>query len=193
MAESFITVLNGVITGKHHGDINAELYGTPYYGHEKTEVPFDAEVTPLEPTGFYTPVWKRKPDCRLIDEGLLPMPKGYVREGGELRPMSPEERVVAGLDGPPPGYKVVEGGIVPMSLREQAEAGQIAQEDYESRVSAENAAELQRRLAGLQTPEALAQAEIDKEHAAKRKTELAALLAVKKQPGWPLTVKWPEA
>ncbi|MDR0474826.1 MAG: hypothetical protein LBH43_14275 [Treponema sp.] len=56
MADSFITVLNGVITGKHHGDIGAELYGTPYFGHEKTEVPFDAAVTPLESAGFTPPI-----------------------------------------------------------------------------------------------------------------------------------------
>jgi hypothetical protein len=55
MAESFIAVLNGVITGKHHGDISAELYGTPFYGHEKIKAPFDAEVIPMEPAAFYTP------------------------------------------------------------------------------------------------------------------------------------------
>ena len=192
MAESFITVLNGVITGKHHGDIHADLYGTPYYGHEKIEVPLEAAVAPLEPVEFYTPGWTRKPDCCLIDEGLIPMPGGYAREGDELRPMTREERVAAGLDDPPPGYKIAGGKIAPMTPAERLEAGQITQGEYEQRVAAENTAELQRRLAELQTPEVLAQAEIDGEYALERRARLAALLAVKQQPGWPLAAEWPE-
>jgi hypothetical protein len=192
MAESFITVLNGVITGKHHGDMNTELYGTLYYGHEKIAVPYDTAVVPLEPVKFYTSDWQRKSDCCLIDEGLLPMPEGYVREGGELRPMTADERVIAGIEQPQPGYKIVKGQIVPMTLKEQLTAGQITQEVYEAHMAAENTGELQRRLAELQTPEALAQAEVDEEYAAARKKNLTALLAVKKQPSWPVTVKWPE-
>jgi len=192
MAESFITVLNGVITGKHHGDINAELYGTPYYGHEKIVVPLEAAIAPMEPVAFYTPDWRRKSDCRLIDEGLLPMPEGYVQEGGELRSMTQTERVIAGLDEPPPGFKVEGGEIVPMALDEQVEAGQITQEEYDQRMTSENTDELQRRLAELQTPEALAQAEVDEEYAAERKARILALLAVKKQGGWPVEAEWPD-
>jgi len=44
----------------------------------------------------------------------------------------------------------------------------------------------------LQTPEALAMAELDDNYAAERKAKLAALLAVKQQAGWPETVAWPE-
>ena len=192
MAESFITVLNGVITGKHRGGMHAELYGTLYYGHEKIEVPLEAAVAPLEPLNFYTPDWERKSDCCLIDEGLMPMPEGYVRECGALRPMAAEERIIAGLDEPQRGFKVVNGRIAPMSLEEQVEAGQVSQEDYEQRTAAENDAELQRRLAELQTPEAFAQAEIDGGYAAARRKKLAALLAVKKQKGWPVLADWPE-
>jgi hypothetical protein len=192
MAESFITVLNGVITGKHHGDIKADLYGTPYFGHEKTEVPFEAAVVPLEPVEFYTPDWRRKPDCQLIDEGLLPMPTGHVREGDTLRPMTREERVIAGIDAPQEGYKIEDGKIVPMTLQEQADAGQITRESFERQTADKNNAELQRRLAELQTPEALARAEIDEVYAGERKAKLAALLAVKQQEGWPLTAEWPE-
>jgi hypothetical protein len=192
MADSFITVLNGVITGKFHGDISAELYGTPYYGHEKVKVPFDAAVAPMEPVGFYTPDWKRKPDCCLIDEGLLPMPRGYVRNGDGLRPMAPEERVIAGLDDPPRGFKVSGGEVVPMTLSEQLKAGQITQEAHDKRMAADNQDELNRRLAELQTPEALAQAEIDEGFAAGRKAKLDTLLAVKKQPGWPVKAEWPD-
>lgn len=54
-------------------------------------------------------------------------------------------------------------------------------------------AELRRRLGELQTPEALARAETSEDYAAERKAKLAALLAVKQQPGWPVTVEWPGA
>ena len=192
MAVNFITTLNGVITGKHHGDIYADFYGSPYYGHERIEIPPDAEACPLELLNYYDKNWRRKSDINLIDEGLIPMPEGYVREGNELRPMTAEERVISGLDEPQPGFKVKGGEIVAMTLSEQLAAKQITQEDYEKRMAAENAAELQRRIAELQTPEAHAQAEIDDEYAAERKAHLAALLAVKKQKSWPLEVKWPK-
>jgi len=192
MAESFITTLNGVITGKHHGDINADLYGTPYYGHEKIVVPFSAEVSILEPVTYYTQEWTRKSDCCLIAEGLIPMPRGYVQEGDDLRSMTREERIIAGLDEPQLGFKVKGGEIVPMTLDEQLEADQITQKDYEQRMTAENTAELNRRLAELQTPEALAQMEVDEEYAVERKAKLQALLAVKQQSGWPITVEWTE-
>jgi len=192
MAESFITVLNDVITGKHHGDIAAELYGTPYYGHKRVAVPFEAEVVPLEPVTFYNQDWSRKSDCCLIAEGLIPMPGGYVQEGDNLRPMTTEERILAHLDAPPLGFKVADGEIIPMTLLEQVEAGQITQEDYEQTLGMENSNELNRRLAELQTQVVIAKAEVSPEYAAKRKTTMAALLAVEKQPGWPVVVEWPE-
>ena len=192
MAESFITALNGVITGKHYGDINADFYGTPYYGNERIEVPFSAAITPMEPITFYTSDWTRKSDCCLIREGLLPMPEGYVEEGDKLRPMTQEERIIAGFDDPPVGYKIKGGKLVPMSMAEQVAAGQMTKVEYDQHMEEEATAELQRRLGDLQTPEVLAQAEIDADYAAERKAKLAALLAVKQQPKWPVTVKWPE-
>jgi hypothetical protein len=51
---------------------------------------------------------------------------------------------------------------------------------------------MQRRIAALQTPEALARAEVDDGYARKRKVALLALLSVKEQKGWPQNVKWPE-
>ena len=77
-------------------------------------------------------------------------------------------------------------------MLEQVKAGQITQEDYKAHMEEQSTSELQRRLADYQTPDAVAQAEIDEEYAVERKKKLAALLAVKKQPGWPLDVKWPE-
>jgi len=190
---NFITVLNDVITGIHSGDYDADFYGTPYYGHGRIEVPSIDEIQTFDLTSFYTPDWKRKTDCCLIDEGLLLMPKGYVREHDKLRRMTPEERIIAGLDKPHVGTKVSGGKIVPMTIHEQLKAGQISREDYERYVAEDNAAELQRRLAELQTPEALALAEIDEEYARARKDKMAVLLAVKDQPGWPMEAHWPES
>jgi hypothetical protein len=191
MAESFITVLHGVITSKQHGNIGEDFFGTSYYGHEKIKVPFEAIIYPHDLVEFYTSDWVRKSDCQLIDERLISMPEGYVREGDNLRPMTQEERVLTRLDDPPHGYKVVGGEIVPLTLEEKVDAGEITEEDYNKRVAEDNNAELQRRLAELQTPEALAQAEVDEEYAIWRKTRLVALLAVKQQSDWPIIVEWP--
>jgi len=75
----------------------------------------------------------------------------------------------------PEGYAVQDGKL-------------IYTVEYEQR----STDELNRRLAELQTPEAVAMAEIDKAYAAERKSKLVALLEVKGQPGWPINVEWPE-
>jgi len=190
MAESFITVINGVVTGKHHGDIEVDFYGTPYYAHNKIIVPFEAEVAALELLTFYTQDWKRKSDAQLIEESIIPMPQGYVKEGKNLRQMSHDEKILAGLIEPSPGLKVEEGKLVPMTIQEQIAAGLVSQDDYNQQIAAENEVELQNRLAALQTPEALAMAELDEVYAAERKAKLIALLAVKQQKGYPLVADW---
>jgi len=192
MVVYFITTLNGVITGSHAGDINCDFYGTEFYGHERVEVPKGTKVTISDHVDFYDENWVRKSNVQLIDEGIIPMPEGYVREGDELRKMTQTERILVGVDAPPLGYKVTNGEIVPMTLEEQVAAGLVTQAELDQRTAAVNTAELQRRLSELQTPEAVAQAEIDDAYAAERRAKMAALLAVKQQPGWPLEVKWPE-
>jgi len=88
---------------------------------------------------------------------------------------SDEEMIIAGDLPVPEGYAVQDGELVNIAMHER----QAMQE-------------LNRRLAELQTPEALARAEVDEEYAVERRTKIAALLAVKAQPGWPVTVEWPE-
>jgi hypothetical protein len=191
MVTHFITVSNGIITGQHAGDFYVDFTETSYSNHDRVKIPRGVSVTEGDKVDFYDKYWKRKSNCQLIDEGLMEIPEGFVLEGNELRPMTAEERVIAGLDAPQPGTKVKNGEIVPTPLAEQLEAGQITREEYESRIANENSAELQRRLGELLTPEALAQAELDAEYAAERKAKLAALLEVKKQIGWPVTAEWP--
>jgi len=88
---------------------------------------------------------------------------------------SEEERILRGEMDPWEGHRVIGGEIVNVAeMERQAEA------------------ELGRRLASMQTPQALAEAEVNPETASRRKEKLSALLAVKGQPGWPLKVEWPE-
>ena len=88
---------------------------------------------------------------------------------------SDEERIIAGEIPMPEGYAVVDGQIVDTATAER-----------------EAEAELNRRLAEWNSEEAKATAEISEDYAAERKEKIAALLAVKKQDGWPLAVEWPE-
>ena len=192
MVTHFITVSNGIITGQHCGDIKADFSGTPYHGHKRIVIPKGITVSASDKLEFYDKDWRRIPDVQLINDGLMPMPSGYKIVGDELILMSQIERINAGIEELPSGYKIADGGLVPMSQEELLEAGQITQEEYNQRFADKNTAELNRRLAELQTPEILAEAELDEEFAASRKTKLAALLAVKKQQDWPAAVVWPE-
>ena len=191
MVSNFITILNGVITGHHSGDLNADFYGTQYYGHERAVVPEGIGVKIFDRVEFYGKDWKRKSDCQLIDEGLIQMPEGYVREKNELRKMTMDERIAFGIETSPPGFKLQNGKLVNMTLEEKKAVGLITQEEYDDQIKQANMLELQRRLAELQTPEMLAQAEIDEDFAIERKAILAELLEVKEQKGWPLIVRWP--
>jgi len=194
MVSYFITVSNGVITGSHTGDIKADFFGTPYYNHERIEVPKEvyASIKESDKVDYYDKQWKRKPDYQLVKEKIIPMPEGYVWEGKELRKLSQEERIVAGLDEPPEGYKVEGCKIVELTPQEKVSVGLITQEDCNNQIAEQNREELKRRLGELQTPEILAEAETDEDYALKRKNKLIALLAVKKQKKWPLEVNWPE-
>jgi len=121
--QHFITVLNGVITGQHSGDFAADFFNTPYYGHERIIIPPNVTVSTFDKIEFYDENWNRKSNAYLIDAGLLPMPDGYVRDGDELRRMTSQERIIAGLDEPEEGTKVVDGQIVFMTQVQRIEAG----------------------------------------------------------------------
>jgi hypothetical protein len=189
---SFITVKNGVITGYHGGDIAADLYGTPYYGHDRIQVPGSAMISSGDLVDYYDKDWTRKSDALLIAGGLMAMPEGYIMEGETLRKMTDDEKVLAGLTPPPEGMKVEGGAIVPQTLEDRKAAGLITDEAYREAKTAQAQGELNRCLAALSTEEAKALAEVDAEYAAERKAKLTALLAVKQQSGWPVTVSWPE-
>jgi hypothetical protein len=121
----------------------------------------------------YVPFVARSSDCeahgvRLFYEAL------YEHKYGEIAD-SDEERILRGEIPPPEDCQVIDGAIVNIA--------EIKQQVDE---------ELNRRLSAYMSAESLAHAEIDAEYAAERKTKIAALLAVKQQPGYPLTVEFPE-
>lgn len=131
------------------------------------------------------------------DEELI---KGDGYENGvftkrpELR-MTPEGRILAGYDEPPEGYVVDGGAMREMTNAERLDAGLMTQEEYDAKVYATALAtaeyELASKLSSLMSEESLARAEIDATHASVRKASIAALLAVRDQEEWPISVKWP--
>lgn len=88
---------------------------------------------------------------------------------------SDEELIIAGELPIPEGYAVEDGRLVNIAVYEQ-----------------EAQSELNRRLAKLNTEENKARAAIDEDYAAEWKAKIAAVLAVKQQPGWPTEVVWPQ-
>jgi hypothetical protein len=189
----FITTDGTRIIGHHNGDLAVDLFGTPYYGLQRIEVPEKASIYPGEPLAYYNrETWERASNADLIHAGLMDMPEGYVIKNGSVEKMTREERIVAGLDDPEPGTRVQDGKIVPMTPDERYTAGLITEEQFQEYKLQQALAELNGRLAALSTEEAKAMAEVDPDYAAERKTKIAALLAVKQQPGWPVTVVWPE-
>jgi len=88
---------------------------------------------------------------------------------------SDEEQIIAGEMPPPEGCVVRDGIIVNVAALEL----QVT-------------AELNRRLAELNSEVSRARAEVDEEYAAKRRADIIALLAVKEQPEWPFEIEWPE-
>jgi hypothetical protein len=189
---SFITVKNGVVTGYHSGSLDADYFGQPFYGHERIVIPNDNFVTAGDLVDYYDKDWNRKSDLQLINEGLMDMPAGYVVEGGTLRKLTEDEQIAAGLIPPPEGMKVEDGKIVPMTLEDQRGAGLITEEEYLAAQAGRSQRELNGRLAELNSEEAKARSEVDADYAAERKSKMTALLAVKKQDGWPVNVIWPE-
>ena len=196
---SFITVNeNGIITASFWGEIDRDL-PTQFTGQKRIVIPNSAKVQAGDKTGFYEGNWKRKPENQLIIEGLLPVPKGFVLEGGgrlrsnvTLREMTQVERIEAGLEELPQGMRIEDGELVAMTDTELLEAGKITQEEYNERLAGQNMARLDTELGVFFTPTAMAQAEIDECYAKQRREKLAVLLAVREQPGWPLEAVWPE-
>jgi hypothetical protein len=126
-----------------------------------------------------------------IIAGLISPRPGTKVENGAIVPMTLSERVEAGLAQAPSGCKLQGNEFVEMTPSEKLEAGLITNAQYQEAMTAQSSDELNRRLAEFNTEEAKAMAEIDEDYAARRKAKITALLAVKRQKGWPVSVEWP--
>ena len=188
----FIDEVDGVeaVTATGEGKFTEVMFGHVASWGTKSKIAIFGSPTVFETS--LTNEYYLQGDCRRF---MVPCP--YCGRLIELR-LDAESGSVFGLKAETEAgeitgaYYQCEHCNEPIRNEQKLEAGQITQGEYEQRVAAENESELQRRLAELQTPEVLAQAEIDGEYALERKAKLAALLAVKQQPGWPLAVEWPE-
>jgi hypothetical protein len=101
-----ITVDGGLITGIHESrDIITEdtFRGTIYDGQTVIEIPEEkaASIASGKYLGEYDSNWNLKPLAQRVSEGLVVVPIGYIVDGDDIRPMTPEERIAAGLDEPP--------------------------------------------------------------------------------------------
>jgi hypothetical protein len=191
--KAIVIIKDGRIEMSMETDADIARLRETYADCEVVEI---ARSIPLPHTGdrtdFFNADWTRKTDVELVLAGLKPMPFGKKLAGDAFVDMSSDEKVIAGISPLPSGMKIAGDKVVPMSLDERHDAGLVSDADYLVAKTSEADAELNRRLAPYLAAEAIAQAEIDGDYAAERKTALAALLAVKKQAGWPLNVLWTE-
>jgi len=133
----------------------------------------DAIRLETEQNGEWVEFTARPTDCE--DHGKMLYHFSINGIFGEIAD-SDEELILAGDLPVPEGYEVQDGKLIYIAYYEQLAT-----------------AELNRRLAPFNSEEAKAIAETDPMYAAERKAQMAELLSVKKQPGWPVTVKWPDA
>jgi hypothetical protein len=140
----------------------------PRWSTDHQAILLDVELNSTENAVYVA----RGTDCEV--EGVRLYYKALLEEFGPIAD-SDEERILRGEFPPPEGCMIVNGQIVDVALAEQ-----------------QATEELSRRLAELSTEEAKAMAEINEDYAIQRKAKIAALLAVKQQEDWPVSVVWPE-
>jgi hypothetical protein len=125
-----------------------------------------------------------------VAAGLLSIPAGYKIVGNTIVAMSAVEKITAGLEDLPAGYKIVDDNLVQMSDKEKLDTGLITQEQYTVAVKSQVDTEINRRLSAINTTENQAKAIVDNDFAIEFKAAISAVLAVKKQSGYPLSVDW---
>lgn len=119
----YITIENQIITGHYVGD------SIPTEAIPITD--FIGRVG--EPVSYYNPDWTRKSDIELIAEGIQSMPDGYKWNDtkSDIIEMSQIERIQAGLEKMPQGFKIEGGQLVPMTDEERLASGQMTQAEYD--------------------------------------------------------------
>lgn len=125
-----------------------------------------------------------------VAAGIITIPSGYKLNGENIVEMTQIEKINAGLETVPAGYKLVENELVSMTYAEKLEAGLITQDEYNAAVKSQVDYEINKRLSAINTAENQAKALIDDAFATEFKTALSAVLSVKSQSGYPLSVDW---
>jgi len=87
-----------------------------------------------EPVTYYNADWCRKSDMELYRENIAAVPAGYRlnSDGTALVEMSQAERIDAGLETLPAGYKIDGGSVVEKTAAEKLADGEITQEEYDT-------------------------------------------------------------
>lgn len=118
----YITVKNGIITGHYCGQ------SLPVGAVEVKD--FAGVVG--DRTDYYKSDWTRKNEVELVKEGLQPMKYGYKWNEGQTGfvEMTQVEKIQAGLEEMPQRQKIEGGELVPMTDEERLASGQITQAEY---------------------------------------------------------------
>lgn len=120
----YITIENGVITGNYITDGKVP---------EGAIVVKNWLGVVGDPVAYYDSDWNRKTDVELITEGIQPMPDGYKWNDtkSDIIEMSQKERIQVGLEKMPQGFKIEGGQLVPMTDEERLASGQMTQAEYD--------------------------------------------------------------
>lgn len=179
----FITVLDGVITGSHCGNLNVDFTNTEFHGHERIAVPPNTQVVVSDKVTYYDKNWQRRPDSQLVAEGLMPMPVGHKLVDGELMLKMPASEVIAGVDGFKnlvADYKIEANGVLPETLNEDNTIRNRALETVDA------------ELTRLVSPRYIAHGQLDAEFESRRLQSIREWLDVENQPSFPAEIDWPE-
>ena len=124
IVNEYITIENGVITGNYITDGKVP---------EGAIVVNNWLGVVGDPVVYYDSDWNRKTDVELITEGIQPMPDGYKWNDtkSDIIEMSQIERIQAGLEKMPQGFKIEGGQLVPMTDEERLASGQMTQAEYD--------------------------------------------------------------
>ena len=92
-----------------------------------------------DPVTYYNAGWSRKSDIELYRENIAAVPSGYRlnSDGTALVEMTQVERINAGLETLPAGYKLDGGSVVEKTAAEKLAGGEITQEVYDALLRAQ--------------------------------------------------------
>lgn len=92
----------------------------------------DFEGQAGDPICWFDENWKRYPDNYLYKNNLKEIPKGFIFDEklDDIRAMTEVERIQAGIEKLPKGYKIFSNELVQKTIKEQYKDKNISVEDY---------------------------------------------------------------